>query len=99
MHFLLYRLDSGDLAYLSKETRKMFQHYDTLYLKSTFAQQNNFKTPVLTPLTIVASNDINEHVIRSLNEEKHDIDTFGIGTHLVTCYEQPALVSLASCMI
>ena len=71
----------------------MFKHYDELYLQSTFAQENNIKTAILTSLAIVASNDINEHVIRSLNEEKHDIDTFGIGTHLVTCYEQPALVS------
>ena len=34
-------------------------------------------------LTIVASNDINEDVLWALNEQQHEIDTFGIGTHLV----------------
>jgi len=42
-------------------------------------------------LSIVASNDINETVLYSLNEQKHEIDAFGIGTHLVTCKRQPAL--------
>ena len=40
---------------------------------------------------IVASNDINEDVLLALNREGHEIDTFGIGTHLVPCQKQPAL--------
>lgn len=34
---------------------------------------------------VVASNDINENVIKKLNEKGHSIDVYGIGTNLVTC--------------
>lgn len=74
------RLDSGDLAYFSKAARAMFRKVDMSCGDERFGK-----------LQIVASNDINEDVILSLNREGHEIDTFGIGTHLVTCQKQPAL--------
>ncbi|VDP14665.1 unnamed protein product [Soboliphyme baturini] len=63
------RIDSGDLAYLSREIRAMFRN-------------------VCYKISI---NDINEDTINSLNEQGHEIDCFGVGTHLVTCQKQPAL--------
>jgi len=38
-----------------------------------------------------ASNEINKSVLISLTQQGHEIDTFGIGTHLVTCDDQPAM--------
>ncbi|XP_063548350.1 nicotinate phosphoribosyltransferase isoform X2 [Cydia strobilella] len=74
------RIDSGDLAYLS------------VLARDTFAKVGEaLKLPWFSTLTIVASNDINEDTILSLNEQGHKIDCFGIGTHLVTCQRQPAL--------
>ncbi|MBN2736752.1 MAG: nicotinate phosphoribosyltransferase [Spirochaetales bacterium] len=73
------RLDSGDLAYLSRETRKLFTKY---------GQRLNLD---FSGVRIAASNDINEEVLLSLNHQGHEIDIFGVGTHLVTCQAQPAL--------
>ncbi|MEW6364838.1 MAG: nicotinate phosphoribosyltransferase [Acidobacteriota bacterium] len=73
------RLDSGDLAFLSKATRNMFASCGELLNKDV----SHFK--------IAASNDIDEAVLMSLNSEGHEIDIFGIGTRLVTCESQPAL--------
>jgi len=73
------RLDSGDLAFLSREARRMFRAVSERY-------RVDFER-----LTIAASNDLNEQTLLSLNQQGHEIDVFGIGTHLVTCQAQPAL--------
>ena len=73
------RLDSGDLAYLSKQVRVYFNECS-----------KKFNVP-FEKLIIVASNDINEEILYSLKDQKHEINSFGIGTHLVTCKRQPAL--------
>lgn len=52
------RIDSGDLAYLSQAARETF---DKLAVK--------FAIPWFSELTIVASSDINENIIISLNEQ------------------------------
>ena len=67
------RLDSGDLAYLSIEARRML---DAAGFEAT---------------RIVASNDLDEGTIGSLKGQGARIDTWGVGTRLVTCYDQPAL--------
>lgn len=74
------RIDSGDLAYLSNIAREAFEGISKQFNVEWFAT-----------LIIVASNDINEDTILSLNDQGHSIDVFGIGTHLVTCQRQPAL--------
>lgn len=68
------RIDSGDLAYLSCFARHIFDLVST-----------RFNIPWFKTVTIVASNDINEETILSLNEQGHKIDCFGIGTHLGKC--------------
>lgn len=74
------RLDSGDLAYLSIEARKFFG-----------AMEKEFAVPEFGKTIITASNDLNEETIDALNKQGHEIDSFGIGTYLVTCYSQAAL--------
>lgn len=67
------RLDSGDLAYLSIEARKIL---DAAGFQDT---------------AILATNDLNEHLIASLKAQGAKIDTWAVGTQLVTAYDQPAL--------
>lgn len=78
------RIDSGDLAYLSCLARETFERISHCY-----------NVPWFNKLTIVASNDINEDTILSLNEQGHKIDCFGIGTHLGELRDQ----SLRKCRI
>ncbi|XP_071491844.1 nicotinate phosphoribosyltransferase-like isoform X2 [Diadema antillarum] len=74
------RIDSGDLAYLSLYVRQIFKKV-----------ADEFSIPWFEKLMIVASNDINEETLLSLNQQGHGIDAYGIGTHLVTCQRQPNL--------
>ncbi len=67
------RLDSGDLAYLSKKARQAFNDAGFANVK------------------IFATNDLDERLIASLIQQSAPIDGFGIGTKLVTAYDQPAL--------
>ncbi|MNB89793.1 Nicotinate phosphoribosyltransferase pncB2 [compost metagenome] len=67
------RLDSGDLAYLSIEARKMLDEAGLDYVK------------------IVASNDLDENTIFNLKAQGSKIDTWGIGTQLITAADQPSL--------
>jgi nicotinate phosphoribosyltransferase len=67
------RLDSGDLAYLSIEARKILD------------------AGGFPDAKVVASNDLDEHVIRSLKDQGATIAVWGVGTKLATAYDQPAL--------
>jgi nicotinate phosphoribosyltransferase len=67
------RLDSGDMAYLSKEARKMLDDAG------------------FPDARIVASNDLDEYTIMNLKAQGAKINVWGIGTKLITAYDQPAL--------
>lgn len=45
----------------------------------------------LHAVKIVASNDLDEYLVQSLKLQEAKIDVWGIGTKLVTAYDQPAL--------
>lgn len=66
------RLDSGDLAYISKKARKMLDaagYYDA---------------------KICASNDLDEYLISSLKEQGAAINSWGVGTNLITSKDCPS---------
>lgn len=73
INFLGVRLDSGDLAYLSKKVRQQLD-------EAGFPDAK-----------IYASNDLDEETILSLKMQKAKIDVWGVGTKLITAYDQPAL--------
>jgi nicotinate phosphoribosyltransferase len=59
------RLDSGDLAYISRQVRRLFQQIDAEYHSSQSFRQLDF---TMSKCTIVASNDIDEEVLLSLQQ-------------------------------
>jgi nicotinate phosphoribosyltransferase len=67
------RLDSGDLAALSREVRSVLD------------------AGGLTETTILASGDLDEYLISGLVTSGAPIDSFGVGTALVTSSDAPAL--------
>lgn len=67
------RIDSGDLQYLSNESKKLFEeagYYDLIY---------------------TASNDLDEYTIASLKSSGSAINSWGVGTKLITSAESPSL--------
>ena len=73
INFIGIRLDSGDIAFLSKEARRMLDE----------AGFPNAK--------IVVSNDLDEYTILNLKAQGARVDMWGIGTKVITAYDQPAL--------
>ena len=67
------RLDSGDLAYLSKKARKMMD-------EAGFPEAK-----------ICVSGDLDERSINSLLQQGAKIDSWGVGTKLITSEDLPAL--------
>ena len=73
INFIGIRLDSGDIAFLSKEARKMLD------------------AAGFTDAKIIVSNDLDEYTILNLKAQGARVDMWGIGTKLITAYDQPAL--------
>lgn len=67
------RLDSGDLAKLSKIAHRMMT-----------------EAGLVDPL-IVGSNDLDEDLIADLKRQGAKLNAWGVGTHLITAYDAPAL--------
>ena len=73
INFLGVRIDSGDIAYISKKVRQQLDEAG------------------FTEAKIYASNDLDENTILNLKMQKAKIDVWGVGTKLITAYDQPAL--------
>ena len=67
------RLDSGDLAYLSIEARRILD-------------EGGFPKAL-----VMASNDLDERIVETLNDQGAKINVWGVGTRLVTAADDPAL--------
>lgn len=65
------RIDSGDIAYLSKKVRKILDSRG------------------LEDVMIVASNSLDEYLIKSLNEQGAKIDAYGVGENLICSKSTP----------
>ena len=65
------RIDSGDLAYLSRKARKMLDDAG------------------LPGIKIIASNSLDEYIIRDLITQGARIDGFGVGERLITSKSEP----------
>ena len=72
-NFLGVRIDSGDLAALSKKVRQQLDQVGFYDAK------------------IYASNDLDEQTILNLKMQGAKVDVWGVGTKLITGYDQPAL--------
>ena len=66
------RLDSGDLAYLSKKARKMLDEAG------------------FPDASICASNDLDEYLLHDLKAQGAAINSWGVGTHLITSKDCPS---------
>ncbi|KRM99755.1 nicotinate phosphoribosyltransferase [Lactobacillus taiwanensis DSM 21401] len=73
INFQGVRIDSGDMAYISKKVRKQLDDAGFPDAK------------------IYASNDLDEKTIQNLKMQGAKIDVWGIGTKLITAFDQPAL--------
>jgi nicotinate phosphoribosyltransferase len=73
INFIGIRLDSGDIAFLSKEARRMLD-------EAGFPDAK-----------IVVSNDLDEYTMLNLRAQNAQVDLWGIGTKIITAYDQPAL--------
>ena len=73
INFQGVRIDSGDMAYISKKVRKQLD-------------DAGFKDA-----KIFASNDLDEKTIQNLKMQHARIDVWGVGTKLITAFDQPAL--------